>query len=254
MESIQANPKTTHRMSVNFSLRRFLMLMTAIMTAMTFTGCSRTDSPDESGNGNGVGVTGKRLKTEVNNTGPFAMRNEFSYNSDGSFKRFDVLHDGSSKLIMFAIASSNTDGTVAKEELYYADNSLYQVYNYSYDANKKPQKVNVSFHAPGQTNCSMTINYSFQNGRKTREVIISSCDRDEVVIQTDYNYDNKGIRTTATETHSVLGKRQIAYIYNADGTLQKRTYPEYDNTGTITHTYTWEDGKTTVHWFDSGLF
>ena len=256
MESVQVNQKTNRGMRAKSPLwsigKLVLYLIVAFMAAMTLTACVKSDEDEDDKNGNSGGIAGKRLKTEVNNTADFVMRNEFTYNSDGSLKRYDLYDDGTSKLFMYAIVTNNLDGTSAKEELYYADGPLYQVYKYTYDSNKKPKKTDISF--PGQTSWSITIDYIFQNGRKTREVLTSDLGTDKTVVQTDYNYDSKGVRTSATETHSVLGKRQITYTYSADGTLQKRTYTEYNSTKMITHTYTWEDGKSTVNWFDSALF
>jgi hypothetical protein len=96
---------------------------------------------------------------------------------------------------------------------------------------------------------TVTINFTFQNGRKTRELMNMG---GGVMNEFVYNYDSQGRRTTTIHTlyssASVIGSRQFTRTYHADGTLQKVTYPVsfVDNT-TVTKTFTWEDGKTTVN-------
>jgi hypothetical protein len=225
---------------------------------MTFTACHIDDSDDENGdeNGNG-GVTGKRLKTSVS-TGPgFYSRTEISYNSDGTMKGSDV-YDESSKRICYANHTSNPDGTLAKEEFYDIVNNTSSVYNFSYDTNKKLQKAEGIYYADKVQWATGTVVYTFQNGRKTRQVTtLTSIDGSVTVQQLDFNYDAQGRRTTTDEINTpnrgdVIGLRTFTRTYKTDGTLEKVTYPsDYTATsGTNTDTFTWENGKTTMNFDD----
>ena len=238
--------------SCKFSLKHILALVAAIMMALvTFTACdvfNPDDDDDEIENGNNGGVAGKRLKTTVQTTGPIdaAYRQEFSYNSNGELIRCDH-YDESSKLLMYHIYTSNPDGTRNKDELYEVSISSTEpsyIYTYTYDANKKPLQGKGTYYWNGVATSTVNVDYTFQNGRLTREVLTSS----SVIIQFDITYDNNGRRRTTTETHSLLGTRQYNRTYNTDGTLQKVTYPNgysgSDNT-TITEEFTWENGKST---------
>jgi len=230
------------------TFKRLLMMMVAIMMALvTFTSCDEDedprDDPDEIEN-NG-GVAGKRLKifTENSAANGRISNQESTYNSDGTKKRVD--HDDGA----YQLFTHNSDGTIATMELY-RNNSLHQRYIYSYDANKKPKKGEVTFHSPGEENYSITIDYIFQNGRKIRDEWNFSLGSVIFVVKYEHNYNSNGRRTSTTETHSSLGTRQLTRTYNSDGTLQKVTYPEgYNNSGgrTITYEFTWEDGKTTIN-------
>ena len=244
------------------TFKRLLMMMAAIMMAFaTFTSCNEdedpSDDPDEienGDNGNNGGVSGKRLITMVQTTGPIdgPARSEMSYNSDGTVKRVDQ-YDVSSKLILYTTYTCNSDGTKHKEELYDVSNSsnpqLFYEYTYSYDANKKPLKAEGTYFLNG-INMTVTIDYTFQNGRKTHEVLtsLSSVSQEIVTIEYDITYDNNGRRSTTTETHSSLGTRKYTRTYNSDGTLQKVTYP-YGYNGsdnrTVTNEFKWENGKKT---------
>lgn len=221
-------------MNVKFTLKRFLVLMAAIMAAMTFTACPGEDSdPDGGENGSG-GVSGKRIKTvvETSVTGEI-QRMEHTYNSNGDLTRIDR-YDASSKRVAYWNITNNSDGTWAKTESFaeYGD----EVFVYSYDANKKPIK------AEGTVNgVPSTYEFTYQNGRRVRAVLrIGSS-----VATFENNYDNNGRRTTTTETLSAAGTQQYTRTYNSDGTLQKITATGYSlipNSGS-TETYTWENGK-----------
>ena len=248
--------KTNRRTDAKSFSKRFIYLMAAfIAAAMTLVTCSGEDENEngENGeNGGGSNVSGKRIKTLLQTAGPRdgSYRVETSYNSDGTIKRTDA-YDENSKLEMYFIITSNPDGTRAKEEAYTAaDNKLYYVFSYTYDSNKKPKKGDGTYYVNGVLFGTVTIDYTFQNGRKTREVFKTTSGFEPATVQYDFNYDNAGKRTTTTETHSLTGTRTYTRTYNPDGTLQKITYPfGYNNSdnGTVTKTYTWEDGKSTAN-------
>jgi len=248
MYTTEVNPQVNRRMSVRLLFRRFLFLIAALIVAMTFTACPGTDENGDDQNGNGGGVAGKRIKTILQTTGPMDAwhRLEWSYNSDGTIKRHDW-YDESSKLIMYATFISNTDGTTAKEEGYYPDNSRAHLYEYSYDSNKKPKQAKYTYYHNGVSYLTQNVEYTFQNGRKTREVLTSGDQTNDYV----YNYDSQGRRTSVTHTFTssgFKGSRQIVRTYNTDGTLQKVTYPlSFSDNTTITRSFTWEDGKKTVN-------
>ena len=263
MNKISVNQEKSKRTGVKFSFQSMLMLMAAIMMALvTLTACpvddENEDDPDEIENGENGGVAGKRIITQLITwaTGEIA-REEYSYNSDGSLKQIDQ-YDAASRLVQYSIFTNNPDGTHAKYELYTAvgntsNLSLNQTCYYSYDANKKPQKGEVTFHLPEMQNMSMTFVFSFENGRKVREVISMN---DVLVQQFDFSYDNRGKRTKTTETHFTQGTRNFTRTYNSDGTLQKVTAEAYSNYQGSEHTqtFTWENGKTTVNYDDYDVY
>ena len=244
------------------TFKRLLMMMAAIMMAFaTLTSCDEdedpSDDPDEIENGENGGVAGKRIKTLLQTTGPAdgPYRLEFSYNSDGSIKQVDY-YDESSKHVGYNNVTCNADGTVSREKFYWivGNSSNFELnydWTYTYGSDKKPTKAEIVYYY--NTVATENIVYTFQNGRQTRQVWTSSSGQEVVSIQYDFNYDNKGKRTTTTETHSMLGTRQTTRTYNSDGTLQKVTYPNgyngSDNT-IITKSFTWEDGKTNYNYDD----
>jgi len=245
MDTIKLNPK---RMSVQ--IQRLLMMMVAIIVAsMTITACLEDENSEENneengGNGGG-GVSGKRIKTMVQTTGPIdgAYKTEWSYNSDGTIKRTDH-YDEQSKLLFYQIHTYNSNGTLAKLEANDYTNAKILLYNYSYDSNKKPTKMQGVYYYPDGSEIPATIDYTFQNGRKIREVFKMQNIEDLL----EYNYDSNGRITTVTETHNIVGTRQKTYTYSSDGTLQKVTYPNgYGGSDNriITREFTWENGKTT---------
>ena len=265
MNKISVNQEKSKRTGVKFSFKSMLMLMAAIMMALvTLTACpvddENEDDPDEienGENGNNGGVAGKRIKTELQTTGTKDdfYRTEWSYNSDGTVKQSDSYNE-SSKRVEYTTYTNNTDGTIAKEESYELDNSsnfkLFYVYNYSYDDNKKPLQMLGSYYDDkGEVFLNMTFDFTYQNGRKTRQVVMGG---DSMINEYEYSYDSQGRRTKTIETTTYSGQlistRQIDYTYNTDGTLQKKTYPSNADNSTVTKTYTWEDGKTTVNIID----
>jgi len=241
MDFIISNQK---RMSVK--LQRLLMIMVAIIVAsMTITACwddENDEDGEENGNGGG-GVAGKRIKKWEQTTGPTdeVIRYEVTYSSNGY--RSDG-YNAQSKFSGALVYICNSDGLINKVEGYDSGNKLGQVTTYSYDSNKKPVKAQSVTIINGVEYNAFTIDYTFQNGRKIREVIKN----EYAEIKYEYNYDSKGKRTTMTETNSTAGTRQVTYTYNSDGTWQKVTYPKgyngSDNT-IVTWEYTWENGKTT---------
>ena len=261
MNKISVNQEKSKRTGVKFSFQSMLMLMATIMMALvTLTACpvddENEDDPDEIENGENGGVAGKRLKSTVQTTGPIdgSYRSELTY-SDGTLKQSDVF-DVSSKLTGYAIYTNNSDGTRNKMEFYDLSNSsepqLAHVYTYSYDANKKPLQGKGIYYTNGTQYGTVTIDFTFQNGKKTGEkmtFVFGNAPYSETFTTTfAHNYDNNGRRTTTTETHSLLGARQYTRTYNSDGTLQKVTYP-YGYGGsdnrTVTKEFTWENGKKT---------
>jgi len=241
MDTIKENKK---RMSVQ--IQRLLMMMVAIIVAsMTVTACleDENENDDENGGNGGGGVTGKRIKTVVQTSGPIDgfSRCEYTYNSDGTHKRTDW-YDEQSKLAIYLTYTSNSNGTVAKSEMFYSNNGRFQVYNYSYDSNKKLLKAE-GFFILGTEEIRLTIDYTFQNGRKIREVI-KTFTNPYTESTHEYNYDSNGRRTTMTETHNLYGTKQYTFTYNSDGTLKTVTYPYgYTDNRMVTREYSWENGK-----------
>ena len=234
--------------------------MAAIMMALvTLTSCDEdedpSDDPDEIENGNNGGVAGKRIKTQLQTTGPMegSIRVEWTYNSDGSIKRQD-LYDASSKLVSYEIWTSNSDGTIAKDEMYDSNNNLLQYMNYSYDANKKPLKGQGEMYS-GSVAVTWTYDYTYQNGRKIRQVMKVG----DLTNDYEFIYDSQGRCTGSTETTSYsgqfIGGRKFTRTYNTDGTIQKVTYPysSTDNT-TVIQTFTWENRNTKMNYADFSLW
>jgi len=254
MDTIKVNQKTKNLMSVKFSFQRLLMLITAILVAsMTFTACTKDDGNGgddggDNGGGNG-GVAGKRLKSVVTSSNSLKMpddiRSEYSYNNDGTLKRVDHFNNKSKNLVSYEIFTSNSDGTIAKSEQ--SSQEYFIVFEYSYDANKKPLKCKISQFVEGKLVQTTNVDYTFENGKKIRAV--HKFDIPGVVLTTyfqyDYTYDSQGRRTKTTLTSMPDGlSTQSTRTYNTDGTLQKITRPidATDNTP-VTETYTWENGK-----------
>jgi len=239
MATIQSSKKTDDRMNVKFTFKHFFILMASIMAAMTFTACPGEDSdPDGGENGSG-GVAGKRYTSYVvNYSNSPDTRSEVSYDSNGLLIRNDVYYTESSKRIMYEIITSNPDGTLAKHEQYMEDMPGYKtVWEYSYDSNKTLLKRQGTTFMDGVVIGVTTMDYTFQNGRKIRDVLTGN---NQVDVR-EYNYDSNGRRTTTTHTTTSGGNvstKQYTRIYNADGTLQKVTGPDF------TVIYTWENGKT----------
>ena len=247
MDFIISNQK---RMSVK--LQRLLMIMVAIIVAsMTITACW-DDEDDENGDGNGNsggGVAGKRIKSWVitcSKPVDGIVKTDYSYNSDGTLRRTDG-YDSSSKLYMYTIFTSNSDGMWEKYVQHYETMPLRVEFNFSYNSNKILQKCQFNTFSGGVLVQTANIDYTFENGRKTLEVYTISGSAADA--QYSFNYSN-GRRTTSTYTTYVGSQvytMTYTRTYNSDGTLQKVTYPlsVTDNT-LVTQTYTWENGKTTV--------
>ena len=236
--------------SVNKSLRRMLRMMAVVLTAlMTIAACATEDDVigDDDGGGDGGGgggvVAGKRLKTMVqaDASGTIIIREEFTYNSDGSQKRVD-LYNALSTSVGYNILTNNSDGTIKKDELFTLE--VNQVWNYTYDSNKKPLKAEGTI----DNKIPASIDYTFQNGRQIRQVLKISYPGDNYIeVIYEHNYDSNGRRISTDETHNLVGKRKLTRTYNSDGTLQKvvaSDYSLYANTRE-TFTFTWENGKST---------
>jgi len=255
MNKISVNQEKSKRTGVKFSFQSMLMLMAAIMMALvTLTACpvdDENDDPDEienGENGNNGGVAGKRIKsTIITEEGGETRTGDFTYNSDGTLNRIDW-NDS------YSIFTNNPDGTYAKWE----DINTYgeMVMVYSYDANKKPLKAEGTIKNSAGTS-PVTYDFTFQNGRKTFEIQKFGTPGTDgyMSVTFEYNYNSSG-RTTTTETHSLVGKRQFTRTYNSDGTLQKVTTGGYTGVPTtgFTQTFTWENGKTTVNHDDHACY
>jgi len=230
-----------------------LMLMAAIMMALvTLTACpvddENEDDPDEIENGSNGGVAGKRLKsTVITEAGGETQTGNYTYNSDGTLKRIDW-NSGA-----YDIYTSNPDGTYQKWENFNTHGDMVLVYS-SYNENKKPLKAEGTIINSAGT-FPITYDFSYQNGRLISHVQTMIDPNDpsfSIVITFEPKYDSNGRRTTTTETHNIMGKRQYTRAYNSDGTLQKVNadgYAGYPTTG-FTQTFTWEDGKSTVNFED----
>jgi hypothetical protein len=240
--------------SVNKSLRRMLRMMAVVLTAlMTITACSTDDDDvigddDDGGNGGGGGVTGKRLKTILITEASGATgKTEYTYNSDGSLKQTDT-YDESSNRTSYTVFTNNSDGTIHKAEIF-AEHKMVLVY--TYDANKKPLKAVAT---ENYMDVPFSINFTFQNGRQIRQVVTQSSPGVPGYVQMtlDHNYNSNGRRISINET-TITGTmqftRQYTRTYNSDGSLQKTVVGDYDghpNTG-YTHTFIWENGKSTMN-------
>jgi hypothetical protein len=248
MDSIKVNPK---RMSVK--LQRLLMFMAAIMMALvTFTACIEDENGDENGgeNGNGGGVAGKRIKSWLltDETGSYT-RTEYTYNSDGSIKQVDQYNSPSNRF-QYGVYTNLSDGRFDKTDHFFVSTDMQFMTSksqFSYDSNKKLQKMQTDTYINGSLSASQTIDYTFQNGKKTREVTDVGGGMVRV-----YEYDGQGRRTVTNETlNSVNWTRQYVRAYNTDGTLNKVTYPNnMVQNITITITCTWENGKSIMDFDD----
>jgi len=164
----------------------------------------------------------------------------------------------SSNLYGYVTHTYNSDGTIAKDEQY-INNNLDMIETYSYDANKKPKSATIT--VPG-SDCDLNFEYTFQNGRKTQQVMNNICGTYYIQkTQWNHTYDSNGRRTKINETFSAsingnsqTDQREITRTYNSDGTIQKITYPQYVTHRTITHTFTWENGKTTFNYDDFSAY
>jgi len=236
-----------------------LMLMAAIMMALvTLTACpvddENEDDPDEienGENGNNGGVAGKRIKsTIITEAGGETRTGNYTYNSDGTLKRIDWSSGA------YEIITSNSDGTIAKWEDFNTHGNAVLVY--SYNNNKKPLKAEGTIINSAGTS-PITYDFSYQNGRLISHVQTMTDPSDPsylIVVSFELKYDSNGRRTTTTETHNIVGKRQYTRAYNSDGTLQKVTadgYAGYPTTG-FSQTFTWENGKTTVNLDDYSAY
>ena len=250
MKLKQLSKKTDERKSVTFFLKRFMTLMAVVVAAMmTFTACVEDDNEGgENGkeNGNGGGVTGKRIKTMVHSSGEGPVRYEYSYNSDGTTKQVDA-YDASSKLVMRDVITCNPDGTwnkVEQTDLAYSGTVL--VLNHTYDANKKPLSINGKTYLGGTETGTTTFSFTFQNGRKVSQkqtVTVLGVLAQE--INTEFQYDANGRRTKTISTPiSGVKVEYTRTAYNPDGTLKTITVSGGQS---FTITFTWEDGKSTVN-------
>jgi hypothetical protein len=190
--------------------------------------------------------TGKRIKEFVyatTSTQPLSIyRVAHTYNSDGTLSRVDS-YDKSSKLVQYEIFTSNSDGTRAKSELF-MDGGIKVVAVHSYNSSKVLQKTEGTTYFNETALGKSSYEYTFANGRKTGEVYKDASGA--VIMQWTFNYDASGKRTTTTEK-SGNQSRQYTRTYNSDGTWQKVTCPfSYTDNSTLTRTFTWENGKSTV--------
>jgi len=231
---------------------------------VTLTACpvddENDDDPDEIENGENGGVAGKRLKSYViSQPNAEDVRSDYSYNNDGTLKQIDVFQ--SSTRVMYVIITSYPDGTVAKQEQHISNYPLITIWNFTNDTNKKPFKREGSTSNDGNLTSTHTVDFTFQSGRKTREVekihsFVNGVTADQE-IQRVFSYDNNGRRTTTTETSTGTqnGTRQYIRTYNSDGTLQKVNYPSgYNDNTPVTITFTWEDGKSPHNFDDYAQF
>jgi len=245
---------------MSVKLQRLLILMTAIMMALvTFTACDEDENGEDDPNGNG-GVSGKRVKSTLSTCsapGYVNFRTDITYNSDGTVKRTDTYDPTSSKLLWYCIVTSNSNGTTAKSVLYDQINvgtTLEETFFYNSD--KTIQKIQSDTFKDGVKAGTVIWEFTYAYGKKIRQTYHTegSSDLGEII----FNYDAGGRRTTSVTTYYYDGGRQSPTIthtrtYNADGTVQKVTYPYgYDgDSQMITYEYTWENGKTTMD-FDMG--
>jgi hypothetical protein len=230
---------------------KMLMIIFAIL--MAFTSCGGNNNGngnDDNGNGNGNngggGVAGKRIKEFLQTTSSGTVKSVYNYNNDGSIKQID-LYNGTVR-ITYNVYTNHSDGRPESYETFYEGvetKGMKGVTQLSYDSNKTLQKMESILYMNGVEITKITIDYTFQNGRKTRELQISSGG----LAQTErvYEYDSQGKRTKTTETTSAGGiiNQTVIYTrsYNSDGTLDKVTYTNpMDNTPS-TISFTWENGN-----------
>jgi len=122
------------------------------------------------------------------------------------------------------------------------------VAEFSY-SNKILQSMKVTLYVNGVATSDLITAYTFVSGKKTLELSTSS--GGAVTIERKFEYDSNGKRTITTETQKVngstIGTRKFTRSYNADGTLNKVTFPwgPLDPTP-VTMTVTWENGKKAV--------
>ena len=236
---------------MSVKLQRLLMLMTAIMMALvTFTACDEDENDgDDDGEG---GVAGKRVKSWVitcSKPVQGIVRTDYTYNSDGTLNRTDG-YDTSSKLYLYCIFTSNTDGTCAKYVQHYETLPVTVEFTYTYNPNKTLQKYKYDTFNEGVLEQTVNVECTYENGKRILEVFSIN---GATPSQYSFNYDSNGRRTTSTYT--VYGSGEVYTMtytrtYNSDGTLQKVTYPySFTDNTTVTQTFTWENGKTT-HDFD----
>jgi hypothetical protein len=228
--------------SVKF--QRLFIIMAAIMMALvTFTACDKDDNgkDDPDDNGNNGGVAGKRFKEWVQTSPTGTTRSVYTYNSNGSIKQVD-LYSGSVR-ITYNVYTNHPDGRPASIETFYEGNDMQGMKGkteFTYDSNKTLQKYEAAISMGGVEMSRLSIDYTFQNGRKTREVQISSGGAAQM--ERVYEYDSQGKRTKTTETMSAGGVINQTIIWNrsyhSDGTLDKVT-----NNAGVTVTFTWENGN-----------
>jgi len=238
--------------SVKLLFQRFLMVFVAMIASMAMIACGESEGEGngggENGGGNGgSGVTGKRIKSITESYlgsagGP--VRSEFSYNSDGTLKQMDS-YDESNKRVMYSTFTHNSDGVRTKYEQYdIAYTNATSKYEIFYNANKTLQKMEGTISIGGVIASTSTHEYTFQNGRKTKEVLTVKAGPVTQRIDIEYQYDAQGRRTITTQTPAIGIPTVYTRTYNSDGTLQKATYTADGRV--ITKTVTWENGKSTV--------
>jgi hypothetical protein len=225
---------------------------TATITVTTQDGGKTAQCTVTVTSGGGGGVTGKRIKTILwTSTSPIdgPVRFEHSYNSNGTTKYIDA-YDESSRLVIHEIITSNPDGTWAKLEQTDIYSGMLLVLNHTYDANKKPLKHQGTMSLNGVETGTTTFDFIFQNGRKTsqkQKVFVGGILVTE--LNTVFNYDSNGRRTTTTTTPSIgTSTTYTRTAYNSDGTL--RTAQHYIGSQLITMTFTWENGNSTMNMDD----
>jgi len=253
MKTNQVDQKTGKSNRIKFAFYHFLMLIVAIMAAMTLATCIDPDviDPDENGenNGGGGGNAGKRIKTMVHSSGEGPVRFEYSYNSDGTTKQVDA-YDAASKLVMRDVITCNPDGTWNKlEQTDLAYSGTVLVLNHTYDANKKPLSINGKTYLSGTEVGTTTFSFTFQNGRKvSQKQTVTAMGVLAQQINTEFQYDANGRRTKTISTPSVGTKVEYTRsAYNSDGTLKTITVSGGQS---FTITFTWEEGKSTVNMDD----
>ena len=240
------------------SIQRLLLLMAAVMMALAaFTACFDEDEnnsdPDENGNGGGGGVAGKRLKSmEWTCAKPLNQnfdKTVYTYDNDGKITRSDMYQ--SSKLAYYDIYTHHPDGTVSKFVTYDANGTVVTTFSditYFYNSDKTLQKIQSTVDNSAYI-FTQIVEYTYENGKKVKEVIttpeLSTTDWVENII----NYDNQGRRTTTIETGYYVSLNMVlsmthTRIYNTDGTIQKVTCPlSFVDDTPVTLIYTLENGK-----------
>jgi hypothetical protein len=256
---INNNCKTKKMKNLVMNRKRFMGLI-ALMAAMVFamSGCTKDDDSNGEGGdngGGGGGVSGKRIKTVLDSSthppigGP--VKTEFTYNSNGTVKQTDS-YDESNQRVMYSTFTYNSDGTRSGGEtvyLAYVNSNI--KFTYQYNSDKTPQKMEGTNYIDGVAMGTVTHEYTYQNGRKTREtqkIYVGATLAQS--IQYDFNYDSNGRRTTVVMTPSAGISVTTTRTYNSDGTLQKITWPHYGASSpnaTMTKTITWENGNSSAN-------